>query len=244
MNAEQSYWLSVAAQWIQSKSQTQIAFPQTYQQLSFPQQAPEPPRISNHEAMPSDNLGEADMDIEDVKEDEPAAQVWNNNWRASPVQQKKSVSPPVITQQKPPNKTKHRAQKFFYKNKHQGNRSGHHNSRFDQPPQAPQIQQIPQAPEAPIIGQIDSSQPVDMVLDSGAEEDQENAISEDQRRKKLPLWIREGLERIEREKKQEAERLEREKELLLDEENRKKIMEEALKELEKEKIAKSKYVSD
>lgn len=51
------------------------------------------------------------------------------------------------------------------------------------------------------------------------------------------------MERIEREKKQEILRIEREKEIQRDEENRKKIMEEAIKELEREKkFSKSKYV--
>ena len=67
---------------------------------------------------------------------------------------------------------------------------------------------------------------------------------EAQKRKKLPVWIREGLERMEREKKHEAIRIKKEQEMQEDEEIRKKIMEDALRELEREKqnIIKSKFV--
>lgn len=241
MNFDENYWLSVAAQWIQSKSQTQMSFPQTFPQLSFPQ-APEPPRISNHDRMPHDNLGElghGDMDIEDVKEDEPPSQIWSNNWQSAPVPTR--TASPVNIPQPLPAKTNnhnhnHNAQKFPTNHRNQSNRPTHHHSRFDQ---------VPQAPSAPKIGQLESSQSVDMVLDSADEEEEDGdaAIIEAQKRKKLPVWIREGLERIEREKKQEAIRIQREKEMLADEENRKKMMEEALKELEREKASKSKYVS-
>lgn len=230
-----NYWLSLAAQWIQSKSQTQMSFPNyPFSTNSIPQ-APEPPRISStHDATANDNLVEADMDIEDVKEDEQEpCQIWANWQQISNNEQPniKQQSLPVVSNNHAASPT---PQKFLSTKHQQSNR----NESFGK-------SRFVQIPSAPIIGQIsESSQSVDMILDS---EDDDNSSSmstmEAQKRKKLPVWIREGLERIEREKKQEIMRIEKEKELKEDEAHRKKIMEEALKELESEKITKSKYVS-
>lgn len=220
-----SYWLTLAAQWIQSKSQTQMNFPN----YPFSQQpnAPEPPRISfiHNDATANDNLVEADMEIEDVKEE--LTQIWSD-WQSetkNPENIQQQISIPQTNQQPrfPAAATvKHRTE-----------------SRFTSV----------QIPNAPIIsGQTsessrDDSNHVDMVLDSDDEDETNSAIMEAQKRKKLPLWIREGLERIEREKKQEILRIEREEEMQKDAEIRKKIMEEAIKELEREKkFSKSKYV--
>lgn len=223
-----NYWLSLAAQWIQSKSHTEVNFPS----FPFPNAlintpiAPEPPRISNHDATANDNLIEADMELEEKEESEPV-QIWahwqNAEAQAKPVQTFQQQPLPVVTNNKPP------PQKFLPQ-KHQNNKNEMHN--------------YVQIPSAPFIGQMTES--VDMVLDSDAEEEDNSSsamMMEAQKRKKLPVWIREGLERIEREKKLEEMRLLREKELQEDEEKRKKMMEEALKELEHEKISKSKYVS-
>lgn len=230
-----SYWLSLAAQWINSKSQTQMVnFPSypSYHQYPIPHQiiptAPEPPRIS-HDATVNDNLLEADMDIE---EEEPI-QVWSqpNNISQTPMHtpQENIQQQQFQTIYKLAPKA-HDSPKLQAIHKHQSSK----NDKFVA------------FPSAPIIGQIDTSQAQDMILgsDDGSDDDgSSSAIMEAQKRKKLPVWIREGLERIEREKKLEVLRVQREKELREDEINRKKIMEEALKELEREKIAKSKYVS-
>lgn len=176
-----------------------------------------------NDATANDDLVEADMEIDDVKEEEPA-QIWAN-WQHS-----NNSSPIIQSVQQPqlPVVDSSQGSPKLHHNKHHSNKSG------------PKFVQIPSAPK---IGQIsESSQSIDMILDSD-EEDNSSAIIEAQKRKKLPLWIREGLERIEREKKLEEVRLQKEKELNENAENRKKIMEEALKELEREKAAKSKYVS-
>lgn len=220
-----SYWFNLAEQWIQSKSQTQLNFPN----YPFPSQAipaaPSPPRISHNDATINDNLVEADMDLdEDVKEEEPT-QVWAN-WQ----QENNDSQTAHNIQQQPPAPvvpSNHGSQKFLP--------SRNNSKKIDSEPL--------EIPRAPFIGQIsESSQSVDMVLDSD-DEDNSSAIMEAQKRKKLPLWIREGLERIEKEKKLEEIRQQKEKEQQKDEENRKRIMEEALKELEREKVTKSKYVS-
>lgn len=233
-NAE--YWIAVAAQWIQSKSQTpMMSFP-NYPFSQMPQtQVPHPPIISMNDATVNDNLVEADMDLEDAKEEEEEpTQIWakwsNQTQPASllPIQNHHlNLQQPPPIRKSPPQHYKH-----------------HSNE-----PQSNRISRFVPIPSAPIIGQIigdhsaEHSQSVDMMLDSDdQDEDNNSALLEAQKRKKLPVWIREGLERIEREKKQEEMRIQREKELLKDEESRKKLMEEALKELESEKISKSKYV--
>lgn len=230
-NAE--YWIAIASQWIQSKSQTpMMSFP-NYPFSQMPQpQVPQPPRISVNDATANDNLVEADMDIEDAKEEEEEpTQIWAD-WQLNHQTDKQThQNSHQNTQQLPPvNKTPIQ----HYK---------HHSNE----PQSNRTTRFVQIPSAPIIGQIeqsgDHSQSVDMMLDSDdQDEDNSSAIMEAQKRKKLPVWIREGLERIEREKKQEEMRIQREQELLKGEESRKKLMEEALKELESEKMSKSKYV--
>lgn len=237
------YWLSLAAQWIQSRSQTQMNFPAFdygSQIMQIPEAPlisgnfPDPPKITRDDLVSNDNLGEADMELDDdmAKDDEPA-QIWTNNWpQPANLQQELPAKPSPVVQQKP-----HAPQ---------------HQSRFssDKAPsrfihriseQARQIHPVIQKQQQPVAPQ---PEPVDMVLDSDEEEgDGSPMMTEAQKRKKLPPWIREGLERIEREKKQETLRIQKEKEFQKDEENRKKMMEEALKELEREKTIKSKYVS-
>lgn len=220
------YWLAVAAQWIQSKSQTQMNFPF---HSPFPQLIPDPPKISSIDATANDNLVEADMDIEeDVKDeekDEPT-QIWAN-WQNSEPQPVQNIQHHPRSTDSNSHVPKHHATK----------KPSNRNDPFNHA-------KYVQCPVAPMIGQItESSHSEDMILDSDDEEDKSSAsLMEAQKRKKLPVWIREGLERIEREKKLEEQRLQREKEHEQDKENRKKLMEEALKELEREKISKSKYV--
>lgn len=225
---EAEYWLAVAAQWIQSKTQTQMNFP-NYPFSQLPQQIPAAPRISSNDLTVNDNLVEADMDIEDEpkEEEEEQTQIWAN-WKTNEQQTLPNAQKAPTQPERNPSPQKHLG------TKNQSNRadSFNHSSRFIQ------------IPNAPIIGQITESsfsEDTDMVLDSD-EDETSSSVMEAQKRKKLPVWIREGLERIEREKKLEELRIKKEKELQQAVENRKKMMEEALKELEHEKIVKSKYV--
>lgn len=64
------------------------------------------------------------------------------------------------------------------------------------------------------------------------------------KRKTLPAWIREGLEKMEREKQREEERIKMEELRQQREEERRKFEEEALNELESTKGLRSKFVSD
>lgn len=224
---ESDYWLAVAAQWIQSKSQTQMNFP-NYPFAQLPQHIPSAPRISNNDATANDNLVEADMDLEEeAKEEEEPTQIWAN-WKNNTPQTVHHIPEvlPAIERNPSPQK--------ILATKNQSNRAESFNS----------SSRFIQIPSAPIIGQIaESTHSEDMVLDSDDDDTTSSSVMEAQKRKKLPVWIREGLERLEREKKLEEQRLQREKELQEDAEKRKKMMEEALKELEHEKITKSKYVS-
>lgn len=226
-----NYWINRAAAWIQNKSaESPMFFPANFP-MGFPQ-APEPPRISNHDATINDNHTEADMELDDdVKDEEPVTENWVN-WQAS---QAPSSIPNTVLLQTPPAQlitSNQPSEKLSAELKSINNRSEPYTSRFSRAPSAPGINQT-----------HETSQSVDMVIDDSEEEDDSNsAIMEAQKRKKLPVWIREGLERLEREKKQEAMRLQREKEIQEEEKNRKKVMEEALKELERENVAKSKYV--
>lgn len=241
MNLDAEYWLSLAAQWIQSKSQTQMSFP-----TNFPNNfnshitIPEPPRISTIDATANDNLVEADMEIdEEVKDEEPADWQANTNTKTE-TQNQSNQHQQEVKERSSPVVQPHR-------NIHQSNRNNHKNFTNKKPRKT-----FTQIPNAPIIGSVSeaaraesNSQSVDMVLDSDAEEnDNSPSVLEAQKRKKLlPIWIREGLERIEREKRQEALRIQKEKEDEVLTASRKKMMEEALKELERENLAKSKFVS-
>lgn len=191
---------------------------------------PDPPKITRDDLVPNDNLGEADMDLdEDMAKDNEPAQNWTNNWQpqlAIPQPELPVKSTPVVSQKAP--HTQHQSR---FSNEKVASRFIH---RISSQPVVTQPQ--------PVVTQAVES--IDMVLDSDEDDgDGSPMMTEAQKRKKLPPWIREGLERIEREKKQSQERMQKEIDLRKDEENRKKMMEEALKELEREKTAKSKYVS-
>lgn len=217
-----TYWLQLASQWIQNKSVEGFVpnFP-NFQTIIEPtnQPAASSPNSSR------DNHVATDMEIE---EDEPVQTFWGKEFPNSP---DRKQLPTTIYKLSASN---------------------------CEPPQVA-------IPDAPIISQTSelTIPDVDMILDSEEENSQPESLSiEAQKRKKLPskfesidvsqnffleyqilVWIRDGLERIEREKKQEALRIERENEFKQGEENRKKIMQEALIELEREKNAKSKFVS-
>lgn len=212
---DENYWKNLAQSWIQSKQQTQ-------QQIEIPAA----PNINN-----SDNHAIADMDIEDIKEDEPE-KLWN--WQNSnfQIQQPHQQLPvvhnfPVVNHQPPSQSYNHFANK-----------------------QIPLI-----IPEAPIIKTSyvhsddgGSNNLVDMdMADSENEDDDSNSTSsgmmDARKRKMLPIWIREGLEKMKREKEMEIQRQQEEIKLKEEEAKRKKLMEEALLELEREKTVKSKYVS-
>lgn len=224
---EAEYWIAVAAQWIQSKSQTQMNFP-SYPFSQLPQHIPAAPRISNNDATVNDNLVEADMDIEEeVKEEEEPPQIWAN-WKSNEPQTVQNIPKTLPAIERNPSPQKQLPAK---NHSNRAAESFNHSSRFVQIPSAPNIGQI-----------TESSHAEDMILDSDDDDDTSSSVMEAQKRKKLPVWIREGLERIEREKKLEEQRIQRELELQQDVESRKKMMEEALKELEREKITKSKYV--
>lgn len=91
---------------------------------------------------------------------------------------------------------------------------------------------------------------VEMEMDSENDDSNSNSNSsanmdlQRQRQKKLPNWLKEGLEKIKREKELEEARIQDKIEQKREEEIRKKIMEEVLKEIEMEpKVSyKSKYV--
>lgn len=114
--------------------------------------------------------------------------------------------------------------------------------------------QLPQVPEPPMIETSyeshhdASSSLVDMDMGDSGDDSNSNSNSassgmmDAQKRKMLPHWIREGLEKIKREKQMEITRQQEELRLKNEEATRKKIMEEALLEIEREKTAKSKYV--
>ncbi len=89
---------------------------------------------------------------------------------------------------------------------------------------------------------------MDMESDNEGDEDSNsNSASsgamDAQKKKILPHWIREGLEKMKRDKEMEVVRQQEELKLKQEEASRKKLMEEALLEIEREKSIKSKYVS-
>lgn len=216
---DENYWKNLAQSWIQSKQQTQ---------QQNPIDIPPPPDINSYEPPSEDNHALADMEIEEVKEEEPA-KLWN--WQNSNFQI-----------QQPPQLPQHLPVMHNFPNIH------HHQLITKHMP--------PIIPEPPIINTSfvhsddgASNNLVDMEMaDSDNEGDDSNSNStssgmmDAQKRKMLPHWIREGLEKMKREKELEIQRQQEEQKLKEQEANRKKLMEEALLEIEREKAAKSKYV--
>jgi Arginine/serine-rich protein PNISR len=98
-------------------------------------------------------------------------------------------------------------------------------------------------PNPPIINAAqmieEQSNLVDMEIES--EEDGVIYSVESQKKKQLPVWLRDGLEKIKREKLIKDLKYQEKEKLKEDEERRKQMMAEALKELEQEK--KCKYVN-
>lgn len=211
-----NYWLALASQWIQN--QAQINFP-----TNFPQQNPNPqytahPNALNNDATSNDNCIEADMEIEDEEPVNQNFSSWQTNSEPAVVHKLPSTIY-SITPSSPASKISSSTGVSY-----------------------PKFVKIPLAPVISQISTETSNDAGDMVLDS--DEDDSPSSAEAQKRKKLPLWIREGLERMERTKKQEALRLQKEKEIQKEEESRKRILQDALMELENEKQSKSKYVSE
>lgn len=217
---DENYWKSLASAWIQSRSQQQ-QINEVNSHLSQLQQS-----IENNEA--AADIAVVDMEIEDVK-DEDEGNFWN--YKNTNLHQ----------QQQHPNH--HHLQPQINTNFHQND----YERNFSKPIKAP---------EPPIISNIQnlndgaSLNLVDMDMDSDNEAgDDSNSNSassgtmiEAHKKKLLPHWIREGLEKMKREKEQETARHEEELRLKEEEAQRKKMMEEALLEIEKEKASKSKYV--
>lgn len=211
---DENYWKNLAQSWIQSKQQ------HTQQQPQI--EIPAPPDIGSYEVNSEDNHALADMEIEEAKEEEPE-KLWN--WQNSnfQIQQPHQHLPAVHNL---PNV--------------------HHLMAKHIPPVIP---------EPPIINTSfshsddgASNNLVDMEMADSDNEDDSNSNStssgmmDAQKRKMLPHWIREGLEKMKREKEFEIQRQQEELKLKEEEANRKKLMEEALLELEREKAVKSKYV--
>jgi hypothetical protein len=209
---DENYWKNLAQSWIQSKQHTQ----QQQAQIEIPA----PPDIGSYEVNSEDNHALADMEIEEVKEEEPE-KLWN--WQNSNFQIQQPPQHLPVPHNNFPN--------VHLMNKH-----------------------IP--PEPPIINTSyvhsddgASNNLVDMEMaDSDNEGDDSNSNStssgmmDAQKRKMLPHWIRDGLEKMKREKELEIQRQQEEAKLKEEETTRKKLMEEALLELEHEKAVKSKYV--
>lgn len=193
----------------------QVNFP-----TNFPQQNPQysaQSNVLNNDATSNDNCIETDMEIED---EEPVNQNFSS-WQTN--------SEPAVV---------HKLPSTIYSIAPSSPESKITSTGISYP-------KFVKIPIAPVISQIStetSNDAGDMVLDS--DEDDSPSSAEAQKRKKLPLWIREGLERMERTKKQEALRLQKEKEVQKEEENRKRILQDALMELENEKLSRSKYVSE
>jgi hypothetical protein len=210
---DENYWKNLAQSWIQSKQHTQ-------QQPQI--EIPAPPDIGSYETL-EDNHALADMEIDEIKEEEPE-KLWN--WQNS---------------------------NFHIQQPHQQHLPVMHNFPNVQMVHKPHV--IPVIPEPPMINNYvhsddgASNNLVDMEMaDSDNEGDDSNSNStssgmmDAQKRKLLPHWIREGLEKMKREKELEIQRQEEELKLKEEEAVRKKLMEEALLELEQEKAVKSKYV--
>lgn len=214
---DENYWKNLAQSWIQSKQQTQ----------QHPQiEIPAPPDIGPYESHSEDNHALADMEIEEIKEEEPQ-KLWN--WQNS---------------------------NFHIQQPHQQHLPVVHNF----PNVQPLIQKHipPVIPEPPIINTTSyvhsddgaSNNLVDMEMANSDEEEEDSnsnstssgMMDAQKRNKMLPHWIREGLEKMKREKELEIQRQEEEQKLKEEEAIRKKLMEEALQELEREKAVKSKYV--
>lgn len=213
---DEHYWKTLASQWIHSKSQ----------QLEIPTRNVPPP---------ADNLEIADMEIEDEKEEE---KLWN--WEH--LNQQPQVHDPTeqnFSQNQIP-------LSHFTHNDQQNNFS-----KQLRIPEPPNINTLLAADDEIKNSLLDHHNLIDMDMDSENEygdDSNSNSASSGtmmtaQKKKLLPHWIREGLEKMKREKEQETARTQEELRLKEEEVERKRMMEEALQEIEREKVAKSKYVS-
>lgn len=234
---DENYWKTLASQWIQSRSQ-QIEIPQA-RNVSGP---PSPPQITGHFIPPADNLDVADMEIEEDEKEEETDNFWN--WKSLNTHQQ----PQVSTEQ---NFSHHQIPPRLPNFNHHDQKN-HYNKQL-RTPEPPNITAslLHNVGDDEIKNNLlDLHNLVDMDMDSeneGGDDSNSNSASSGtmtaQKKKLLPHWIREGLEKMKREKEQESARTQEELRLKEEEAKRKKIMEEALQEIEREKIVKSKYVS-
>ncbi|CAO1385514.1 unnamed protein product [Diamesa tonsa] len=236
MDAMNVNWKAIAEEWIKNKQQ---------QENSFLPQAPDPPQISHmkhnsqqhqhmhHHHQNHPELGEADMELEDNETPQTnnfqsfdnsnwknfnTAPNWNNNSANS--NPSWFTSPPII-QPPPPDIS----QNFIRPSLNTYHISNQSNS--------------------PII-QTQHQQQIDMVI--AEDSDPETSTTETMdahKRKLLPAWIREGLEKMEKEKQTKQEK-ERELEEIEKEAELSKIKyEEVLREIEREKLRnKEQFVSE
>ncbi|XP_065339726.1 arginine/serine-rich protein PNISR-like isoform X3 [Cloeon dipterum] len=237
MSNEQVDWARLAQQWIMMKDSIPMAPPPPH--LSIPQPAPPGSTVLEEEG------GEAPMDIskdEDLSHPGGDSQPWNNgnNW------------------QQPWNR-----QGYWSKNEgrfppsghdlNRGKSTGYNSHGFDGMPGGPGQHQM-----APFIRPRHQWEGKNMKIDRRFQNAAQNAptvVPEEEpapvidaaKRRTLPSWIREGLEKMEREKqkREEKEKVEQERE----EAKRQRLKEEqqALLELEAEKTGipvKSKFESD
>lgn len=223
MNEE--YWKQLAENWIKNRTSIQQQQNETFQLANSPK------NNTNIHNPHNDDNSVTDMDIEDVKEEQQPMFNWSN-----PNLQPQLQQHPVIMNNQPQTFLPNRFQKQEIK------------------PFIPNLHQLPiNIPEPPLItipqhkyNNIEEQlhQQIDMEESDNENDNDSNSSGniDAQKKKTLPIWIREGLEKMRREKELENARIQEEIKAKEDEENRKKLMEEALKEIEQEKLRKSKYV--
>lgn len=223
MDAMNVNWKAIAEEWIKNKQQ---------QENSFLPQVPNPPQLSHlkhnsqqhqhmHHQQHHPELGEADMELEDNETPQPnnfqQFDNWNNfnsapNWNNNSAKTNSSwyTSPPII-QPPPPDIS----QSFIRPSLNTYHISNQNNS--------------------PII-QPQHQQQIDMVI--AEDSDPETSTTETMdahKRKLLPAWIREGLEKMEKEKQTKQEKERELEEIEKEAELSKFKYEEVLQEIEREK---------
>ncbi|KAG5684308.1 hypothetical protein PVAND_013543 [Polypedilum vanderplanki] len=223
MNEE--YWKQLAENWIKNRTSIQ------QQQNESCQISNSPNTNNNIHNQHNDDNSVTDMDIEDVKEEPQPVFNWPNSNIQPQLQQH-----PVILNNSPQNFLPNRFQKQDVKPF-----ISHHQMLPINIPEPPLIT-IPNIKHNDIEEQLHT---IDMDMEESDNENDNDSNSsgniDAQKKKTLPIWIREGLEKMRREKELENARIQEELKAKEDEEKRKKLMEEALKEIEQEKLRKSKY---
>lgn len=228
---DENYWKAVAESWIKSRQQNEI---------------PQAPNISfddHFHARPiaSDNLIVADMELEDDVKEEPVHTAHPAAWNNSHQNHFPAVIQNLHQQQHQDLSSSH-----FSKHQHHGHRKTFSGSDILLAPPAPNITFTEDQLKKFSEEQLHSI--IDMEMDDSDNDDSNSnsassSMADHHKKKTLPIWIREGLEKMKREKEQESSRFQEELKRKEEEERRKEMMEEALKEIEREKLSKSKYVS-